>query len=273
KNGRKLIVALDGTLNQFGRKNSNVVEIYARIEKDGQQLSYYNSGIGTYANTTRSTIWKRTKLKLSSLFDMAFARNFEKIVLGAYRWLLDAYQPGDQIFLFGFSRGAYQVRVLAGMIEQVRLIYSGNEEQIPLDDNMANHFKETFSHRDVKVHFLGVWDTVSSVGVFGRKKDLPRTRSCDHICHVRHALALDERRVKFTPELFEPSAANSVKKSQHLQADGENMPRREVASTHLKEVWFAGCHSDMSVYSVQCMSPHSNCPLALFQWRWEQTKR
>ncbi|GBE87239.1 predicted protein [Sparassis crispa] len=261
KNGRKLIVALDGTLNQFGRKNSNVVEIYARIEKDGQQLSYYNSGIGTYANTARSTIWKRTKLKLSSLFDMAFARNFEKIVLGAYRWLSDTYQPGDQIFLFGFSRGAYQVRVLAGMIEQVGLIYSGNEEQIPFayqlyeqaDDSMANHFKETFSHREVKVHFLGVWDTVSSVGVFGRKKDLPRTRSCDHVCHVRHALALDERRVKFNPEFFEPSTkdalrghlSSSVGQSRNLQTDRMNSSERDGVYTHLKEVWFAGCHSDV----------------------------
>ncbi|GBE87257.1 hypothetical protein SCP_1005040 [Sparassis crispa] len=118
KHGRKLIVALDETLNKFGSKvglvatllpsrtltvevqNSNIVEIYARMEKDSQQRSYYNDGI-KYANTARSTIWKRTKLKLGSLFDTAFAWNFKKIVLGAYRWLADTYQPGDQIFMFG----------------------------------------------------------------------------------------------------------------------------------------------------------------------------
>ncbi|KAL6307390.1 hypothetical protein BKA93DRAFT_104554 [Sparassis latifolia] len=281
KNGRKLIVALDGTLNKFGSKNSNIVEIYTRMEKDSQQRSYYNGGI-KYANTARSTIWKRTKLKLGSLFDTAFAWYMCRIeiVLGAYRWLADTYQPGDQIFMFGFSRGAYQVRVLAGMIEQVGLIYSGNGEHIPLyilflvyfyntdasppvhelykqaDDSMANLFKETFSRREVKVHFLGIWGTVPSVGAFGGKKY--HTGNYDHICQVRHALALDERRVKFNPEFFEPSTtaatrsyvSSKVGPSWNLLNGLERNGEREGAYTHLKEVWFSGCHSDVSVYSI-----------------------
>ncbi|GBE87201.1 hypothetical protein SCP_1004480 [Sparassis crispa] len=255
--GRRLIVALDGTMNQFGSKNSNVIEIYARIQKDEHQLTYYNSGIGTYADPYHSSPWKRLKLKLSSLLDMAFALNFDKIILAAYRWLSENYRPGDQLFFFGFSRGAYQVRVLAGMIARVGLIHSGNEEQIPFafelyeqgDDAMAERFKVTFSHRDVQVHFMGLWDTVSSVGVFRRKKDLPGTPDCKDVHYVRHALALDERRVKFSPEFITPTVAAShsdsadpagTERLPDIEKDGQsNRPIR------VKEVWFAGCHSDV----------------------------
>ncbi|KZP18246.1 hypothetical protein FIBSPDRAFT_703355, partial [Athelia psychrophila] len=111
----------------------------------------------------------------------------------------------------GFSRGAFQVRALAGMIEKVGLLYEGNEEQIPFAfelyasvygeerEQAAKHFKETFSVKDVRVHFIGVWDTVSSIGIF-KGMTLPLTDSCDHVCAFRHALALDECRVKFLPE-------------------------------------------------------------------------
>ncbi|KAK7442752.1 hypothetical protein VKT23_015999 [Stygiomarasmius scandens] len=62
---------------------------------------------------------------------MGIAWNFKKIVLSAYEWLSENYQDGDRIFFFGFSRGAYQVRVLAGMIEKVGLLHKGNKDQIP----------------------------------------------------------------------------------------------------------------------------------------------
>ncbi|KDR79626.1 hypothetical protein GALMADRAFT_63481 [Galerina marginata CBS 339.88] len=229
--GRNLVICIDGTSNQFGDKNTNVVELYSKIEKtkDSNQLTYYNSGIGTYAKPS----WKSVKYLLQVIdnsVDLAIAWNFEKIIIGAYRWLSDNYEEGDRIFLFGkpklerrifyclrrsnilgFSRGAYQVRALAGMIARVGLIYKGNEEQIPFAyevyathtenfaTNLATNFKSTFSRANVQVHFVGVWDTVSSVGVI-RGKSLPLTDSAEHICFFRHALALDERRVKFLPE-------------------------------------------------------------------------
>ncbi|KAJ6570941.1 hypothetical protein DFH09DRAFT_1153410, partial [Mycena vulgaris] len=148
------------------------------------------------------------------MVDLAIAINFKDIILKAYRWLSQTYLPGDKIFIFGFSRGAYQVRTLAAMIEKVGLVDSGNEEMIPFAyeiyterhkgkvsdeaEEIATHFKNTFS-RDVRIHFAGLWDTVSSVGLV-RGKPLPLTWSAKHICIFRHALALDERRVKFLPE-------------------------------------------------------------------------
>ncbi|KIM73856.1 hypothetical protein PILCRDRAFT_14925 [Piloderma croceum F 1598] len=265
--GRNLVVSFDGTSNRFGINNTNVVELYHRIIKDDNQLTYYNSGIGTYARPSwRSyTYWKHVldnwidlaiawyQCRMSSLFtfieNLTF-RNFEKILLAGYRWLSENYVHGDKIFVFGFSRGAYQARALAGMIKTVGLIFRGNEEQIPFayelfadirnfadSKKMADRFKATFCRRDVKIHFLGAWDTVSSVGMF-RGKTLPLTNEINEdICYFRHALALDERRVKFLPEYVcggishNPMAGNAA--------------NAISTSPRIKEVWFAGCHSDI----------------------------
>ncbi|KIJ64265.1 hypothetical protein HYDPIDRAFT_175626 [Hydnomerulius pinastri MD-312] len=208
---RKLVVCIDGTSNRFGTRNTNVVELYSQIKKSKDQLTYYSSGIGTYAKQSY-TSWSYLKRCLASYADQALALHLDRSLLAAYRWLADNYREGDHIFLFGFSRGAYQVRILAGMIHEVGLILPGNNEQIPLYDlttfpsleeenrELAATFKKTFSRQNVRVHFVGVWDTVSSVG-FLRNQTLPlTTTSKEHMCFFRHALALDERRVKFLPE-------------------------------------------------------------------------
>ncbi|KAJ7458633.1 hypothetical protein B0H11DRAFT_1737709, partial [Mycena galericulata] len=180
--------------------------------------------------------------KVDNGLDLAFALNFKDIILKAYRWLSHVYKPGDKIYFFGFSRGAYQVRTLAGMIETVGLVDEGNEELIPFAyeiylerhkvaneaTKFAANFKKTFS-RDVRIHFVGVWDTVSSVGVF-RGKPLPLTSSAQHICTFRHALALDERRVKFLPEYVDGGSSTTTSTGTPID---------------VKEVWFAGTHSDI----------------------------
>ncbi|KAF8517074.1 hypothetical protein BU17DRAFT_50227 [Hysterangium stoloniferum] len=250
KTGRNLIVCIDGTSNQFGKKNTNVIELYSQLVKDdGTQLTYYNSGVGTYAKPSWKS-WSYLKQVVNNKIDLAIAWNFEKIVISAYRWLADNYQDGDKIYLFGFSRGAYQVRVLAGMIDKVGLIYKGNEEQIPFayelyadprSDgttrpkplNLAKRFKDTFSKKGVQVHFIGVWDTVSSIGIV-RGRNLPGTVKLDHTCYFRHALALDERRVKFLPEY----ACGGV-----MVDESKSQQRQKIP--HIKEVWFPGTHSDI----------------------------
>ncbi|EGO29547.1 hypothetical protein SERLADRAFT_412997 [Serpula lacrymans var. lacrymans S7.9] len=165
----------------------------------------------TYAKPSWRS-FKYLKQCVVNTVDLAIAWNLDKVIMAAYRWLSEEYRHGDKIYLIGFSRGAYQVRAIAGMIHQVGLILPGNNEQIPFayelysdykdEESMelSKTFKNTFSRENVGVNFVGVWDTVSSVGFF-RGKTLPfTTRSCDHICYFRQALALDERRVKFLPE-------------------------------------------------------------------------
>ncbi|KIK52358.1 hypothetical protein GYMLUDRAFT_180225 [Collybiopsis luxurians FD-317 M1] len=246
---RNLVVCIDGTSNQFSVKNTNVIELYSRLVKDEKQLTYYNSGIGTYVKDLdgwRSWIsyeaWKQSFLHTS---DLAIAWSFKDKVLSAYQWLSENYENGDKIFLFGFSRGAYQVRVIAGMIDRISLLYKSNNEQIPFayelytkstsnerrdetrgESDLSEHFKKTLS-REIKVHFVGAWDTVSSIGAF-RKRSFPETTTgMEHVCAFRHALALDELRVKFLPEYANGGA-------------GPGKRNRKV-----KEVWFSGSHSDI----------------------------
>ncbi|KAF8588043.1 hypothetical protein K439DRAFT_1336270 [Ramaria rubella] len=233
---RNLVVCIDGTSNQFGPNNTNVIELYSQLVQSENQLTYYNSGIGTYAKPS----WKSlsyAKQVIDHKIDLAIAWNLERIVMAAYRWLSDNYRENDRIFLFGFSRGAYQVRALAGMIHKVGLIRRGNEEQIPFayelyadPNSVAYRFKATFSRDNVHVHFLGAWDTVSSVGIL-KDKTLPLTDTADHVSYFRHALALDERRVKFLPE-YVYGASDAPSTSSGLRP-------------HIKEVWFPGTHSDI----------------------------
>ncbi|EDR04490.1 uncharacterized protein LACBIDRAFT_391733 [Laccaria bicolor S238N-H82] len=307
--GRNLIVCIDGTANQFGERNTNVIELYNRILKEsGNQKTWYNSGIGTYVRPS----WKSFKFYrqvLSHTIDSAIAWNFKRTVLGAYRWLSDNYEHGDCIFLFGFSRGAFEVRVLSAMIDKVGLIQRGSEMQIPFayelyidpksdepstsvtvgslqttHTSSAERFKQTFSYKDVRVHFLGAWDTVSSIGIARRKMMLPRiVDGMKHVCFFRHALALDERRVTFLPEYAyggSATCANPDDKNpssvNHGSSDNGNKPStinegeatkdistsddvdrsqgmNKVTAKHPQtlEVWFAGTHSDIGGGNVQ----------------------
>ncbi|KAJ7626554.1 hypothetical protein DFH06DRAFT_1007420, partial [Mycena polygramma] len=252
---RNLVVSIDGTSNQFGAYNTNVVELHSRVlasDSLGTQCKYYNCGIGTYVPARTTFSWKFWRQRIGNMLDLAFAWNFKTIILDAYRWLSQTYAPGDKIFLFGFSRGAYQVRTLVAMIQRVGLVNSGNEQMIPLwvafrgllylsltreAQEMAKNFKMAFS-RDVRIHFAGLWDTVSSIGIV-RGKPLPLTWTAEHICIFRHALALDERRVKFLPEYVGGGAfapASTALKSDSTSAS---------IGPDIKEVWFAGTHSDI----------------------------
>ncbi|KAJ8521311.1 hypothetical protein ONZ45_g1994 [Pleurotus djamor] len=235
RRGRNLIVNIDGTSNQFSVNSTNVVELFSRIIKIGgdvEQLVFYNSGIGTYARPSFRSFgyWKQV---IYNHIDTAIAWNFERIVHAAYKWLSENYQPGDRIFLFGFSRGAYQVRVIAGMIELVGLLHKGNENQIPfayeLYAAMTAHSKRGSGHRTEGPSMSDEEQLLSSIGVL-RGKSLPETVSgMGHVCHFRHALALDERRAKFQPEYV----------------NGGNGPTNGERTGDVKEVWFKGTHSDI----------------------------
>ncbi|KAG1750351.1 uncharacterized protein EDB91DRAFT_1217017 [Suillus paluster] len=259
--GRNLIICIDGTSNKFGDKNTNIVELYSKIIKTDTQLTYYNSGVGTYSRPYGLT-HTRVVEHVSSILDLAIAHNISKNIMHAYEWLSDKYKIGDKIFLFGFSRGAYQVRALAGMIHEVGLILPGNREQIPhafqlysdinsgrpKDRELAKEFKESFSRNSVAIHFIGVWDTVSSVGV-RKAKNLPSTDTCDHVCYFRQALALDERRVKFLPEYVYGSMSDRSNwvedKPSSFSKDEDKLSSSPKGQDHIKEVWFAGSHSDV----------------------------
>jgi uncharacterized protein (DUF2235 family) len=247
---RNIVICCDGTDNQFGVENSNVVRLVQSLERDPtQQFLYYDAGIGTFPDPQAWNFLTLVKQKVANLADRMMAWRLEKNVEEAYAYLMDFWEPEDKVFLFGFSRGAYTVRVLAGMLHVMGLLPRGNYNMLPYVTQLyrsvrgktpgqsskgvnywklCSDFRGTFAretpdrNRRFSVHFLGVWDTVATVGWLWNPATYPHTRSNPGIRIVRHAVSIDERRAFFRQNLFKP------KKGQDVQ-----------------ELWFPGDHSDI----------------------------
>ena len=252
--GRNLVVCCDGTGNKYGDCNSNVVKLYGVLVDDERQRCYYHPGVGTEGSPTSHNkldeLW-------STLMGLAFGAGLLRYVGDAYRFLMNEYREGDRIYLFGFSRGAYTVRALSGMLSMYGLLHSGNDGLIPYIIRLfarktrsangmqqvfdiASGFKKTFS-RDVRIHMVGVWDTVSSVGIIWDPLKLPYTARNPSMDHGRHAVSIDERRCFFRNNLWGvPYSGQSI-----------------------KQVWFPGVHSDVGGSYPQVQSGLSQAAL---QW-------
>ncbi|KAF9525908.1 hypothetical protein CPB83DRAFT_858827 [Crepidotus variabilis] len=207
--GRTLVVCFDGTGDQFDNDNSNIVLLVSLLKKDDRtkQLVYYQTGIGTY---TSPKVASSFTSRIEKTLDEMIAWNLHAHVMAGYEFLMQNYISGDKICLFGFSRGAYTARSLAGMLHKIGLLPAGNFQQVPFaykmykrsDDigwEQSNEFKKTFCV-DVPIEFVGVWDTVDSVGLIPKR--LPFTTSNTIVRTFRHAVALDERRSKFKANLW-----------------------------------------------------------------------
>ncbi|KAG9308955.1 hypothetical protein JVU11DRAFT_11257 [Chiua virens] len=304
---RTLVLCFDGTGDQFDTDNSNIIQFFSMLKKDdpNQQMVYYQAGIGTYTIPQIATPgWT----KIMKTLDMMIGSSLNAHVMGGYEFLMQNYDAGDKICIFGFSRGAYTARALAGMIHKVGLLPRCNHQQVPFaykmytkEDNdgweQSNAFKKAFSI-NVNIDFVGVWDTVSSVGVIPRT--LPFTKADDNIRVFRHALSLDERRVRFKANHFNrsteedrnrglrrhemplsvkkipvPSLPNVIKK--HMNGQHSSHPHEQSLSeleerysqtftqTDAEEVWFAGVHCDVGGGSVENGTRNS---LARISLRW-----
>jgi len=302
---RNLILCFDGTGDQFDGDNSNIVQLFSLLKRDdpSRQLVYYQSGIGTY---TIPQIAKPWMANLQKTLDAMMGKHLNAHIMAGYEFLMQHFQSGDKIFLFGFSRGAYTARALAGMIHKVGLLPPGNHQQVPFAYNMykkdtkqgwdmSTEFKKTFSI-DVDIEFVGVWDTVASVGIVPRR--MPFTKSNSHVRYFRHAISLDERRARFKPNLLNRSTREEhmmgVKKGEmargghgrpHEQQKKEQIQEEAKESgegqltlrelekrytdseqeTDSEEVWFTGAHADVGGGSVKNGTRHS---LARIPLRW-----
>ncbi|EJF63499.1 hypothetical protein DICSQDRAFT_154002 [Dichomitus squalens LYAD-421 SS1] len=234
---RTLILCFDGTSNQFDGENTNVVRLYSLLKKDddlGQQLCYYQPGIGTYFNPgVVSPIFQWC----AKILDEAFAWYLDEHVREGYTFLMQNYNPGDKICIFGFSRGAYTARALAGMLHKIGLLPKDNPEQLPFAYNLykstdadnvalAAGFKETFC-RKVQIEFVGVWETVTSVGVI-MSRSLPFTAANTTIKTFRQALSLDEHRVKFQPNLYHWGTPNDTGASARVEEKTSKRPNTSM---------------------------------------------
>ena len=216
---KKIVVCCDGTGNEFEKHNTNVVQIFEMVKKEPDfQVAYYDPGVGTFGNRY-----------LGFIAGYGITQN----ITDAYEYLMNRYEDGDQVFLFGFSRGAFTVRALAGMLRKCGLLHKGSNNLIEYATNiyrgknnaeLAAKFKETFA-RPCPVYFIGVWDTVKALFPFSKIARFHDNYLNQEVSFAYHALAIDERRKQYAPELWQ-----------------EDKP---ISGQVIEQVWFAGVHSDV----------------------------
>lgn len=230
---KNIVICSDGTGNEYSENNTNVVETFTISEKTTGQIVFYDPGVGTGG-------WEYMEGKkpgedsLRSMSDKATGEGLQNNVNDAYEFLMETYEEGDKIFLFGFSRGAFTVRSLAGMLYKVGLLPPDNDNLIPyaaklynIEGNLelAHGFRDTFCRR-CPVHFIGVWDTVASL-VMNAGKRWHSGALNPEVSYGYHALAIDEQRKDFEPSLW-------------LDAPTNLAPGQVI-----EQVWFAGVHSNV----------------------------
>ena len=257
---KNIVICIDGTGDEFGACNSNVVKLYSVLRSDSdQQISFYHPGLGTMGSPhalSGLTQW------WTKMIGLAFGYGLDAALTDCYQFLMETYSVGDNIYLFGFSRGAYTARALAAMVHMFGLVQRGNEPLIryvlkmfqrkkrnDADFALAAQFKATFS-RPCPIRFVGVWDTVSSIGWLYDPVTLPFTALNPEIQVGRQAVSIDERRSSFRQNLWKP--------------DLEKFPQDIV------QIWFAGVHSDVGGGYPEAESGLSKITL---QWMLDEAEK
>lgn len=223
---KNIILCFDGTNENFGpHPSTNVLKIYQLLDNNSQ-LCYYQPGIGTASDFDSVADFRRrfSMSSIKNLIDSMFAFCLDDHIMSAYLFLMKHYQIGDSIYMFGFSRGAFIARVLAGMLERVGLLHTGLEDMVKMawriyeswefaeqpsppsyNNTLIEEFRKTFSRDyEIRVYFQGLFDSVNSVGLL-RDRSFPLTQRSNIVDHVRHSLSIDERRGKFKQVCFTPN--------------------------------------------------------------------
>ncbi len=239
---KKIILCADGTWNTpHGPSelpnDTNVRKLYALLADDPSQLKYYDSGVGTDGSP------------FEHFFGGTMGEGLFEKVQDGYEFLSYVWDLGDEIFIFGFSRGAYTARSLAGMIslfgvpnknldnQTVKRIFDAyritdHAQRLARKASLASEYALT----DVSVRMVGVWDTVGALGIPGHlfsdfdqaKYGFLDTTLSSRIQNAYHAIAIDERRASFLPTLW---------------SNPDGSPRANDAQ--LQQVWFPGVHCDV----------------------------
>jgi uncharacterized protein (DUF2235 family) len=279
--GKRIVVLADGTGNTVSQDDSNVLRLCRMLDlsRPEQQIAVYDPGVGT--RTTTDELRKalppgvqfiddkrdresNLALHVRWLLGLGFGLGTDRNLRQLYEWLARAYESGDEIYLFAFSRGAFTIRALAGLIYRCGLLRGDKVAKVSEALQLyKKHYEGVRSAADLRslkldvarfrhdnsypanVRFLGVWDTVKSVGYL-RPKNLPHTRHNPIVQTVRHGISLDERRSMYAmttwggldtdtrPAIFVPA---------WWGADCSGRPPIEWQD--VQEVWFAGNHADI----------------------------
>ncbi|MDT5401957.1 MAG: hypothetical protein QOK33_5188 [Mycobacterium sp.] len=248
---KRIIICLDGTGNEV--KADSVTNVFkvaelADLRDPTKQVLYYGPGVGTLPAPTAGTRLTRWASKV--IGGSALGHGMREDIGEAYTYLMNTWQPGDRVYVFGFSRGAYTARALCGMLFRVGLMRPGSENLIPYalrvyarhpgkDSDLAqpggwdlmNRFSEALSRPihdnrlSFPIEFLGLFDTVKGTGIIGPDITWPYTNQLPNVKRVVHAVSIDENRRAFKQCLVEPAPAGTDRR--------------------VDECWFAGIHSDV----------------------------
>lgn len=283
---KNLIVCCDGTGNEIGENISNVLKFYRTLKKSEnakiKQVAFYHPGVGTLA---RPDPWTKFRQDTKTLLGLATGYGLDDSVLTAYEFLVRSYEEGDNVYIFGFSRGAHTARVLSALIHKIGLLHTQQlnlsgaaltaykqslesaDELVQTRDDRAAQFARIVSTRWPTIKFLGVWDTVASVIVPRPDRfytfslqTLPYTRKNPSVEVFRQAASLDERRRMFRLEPWEPDQTfmtNRFSKTNNSQPQDA------------KQVWFPGVHADVGGGYPERESGLSKYPLL---WMIEEAR-
>lgn len=254
--GKNIVLCLDGTSNRVRPGHqTNVLKLFEVLDVSDRavQVGYYDPGVGTFSSPAA---WTPAAQAVSRWGGLAFGAGIRQNLAEAYEFLTSVYEDGDEIFVFGFSRGAYTARALTGLLELIGILKHDAANLIPYaigdyarrskggGDKLAvywetlREYARLFGHKvgskrnrtsHAPVEFLGIWDTVRAVGTLRGPLYWPFTSQLPHVRTVRHALAIDEWRRHYRPLLVWPTSSDHlIRTSQDIQ-----------------QVWFAGVHSNV----------------------------
>jgi len=276
---KNIVILLDGTSNQISGDRTNVLRLYGSLERSKKQLVFYQPGVGTFGLTGW---WQRFKSKTRIVLGLATGAGIADNVMQAYEFLVRNFEYGDKIYIFGFSRGSYTARLLAGFIrifglvrpEQLQLVRYAWRAYARLGEPGSEgfsaeigHFQKVLDGSGIRIEFLGVWDTVASV--FDTTAGFPwltitqkaYTNKNDRVKIVRHAVAIDEQRTYFQPSLWEPG--------QNYEEWSRKTRSYEKRPQDFEEVWFTGCHGDVGGGYPDAKSGLAKIPL---EWLYREAE-
>jgi len=248
---KRIALFLDGTWNTVN-DNTNVWRAKSLCVTNEEQISYYSQGVGTLFG--------------QRFMGGAFGYGLDDEVIKAYEWLIEKYEPGDHIYIFGFSRGAFTARALSGLISKCGLLQAGsplsvNQLYARYRKNKGRSIRELALKSDsplnteerwllrysipIAIWFIGVWETVGALGIpFGRIPLISRSQYnflqtdlwIDNDV-AYHALAVDEHRAAFKPSLWTWRFA----KNDPSATEGFAFPTIEK----VEQRWFPGAHANV----------------------------
>lgn len=288
---KNIVILCDGTSNEVSEDRTNILRLYGTLKKDSEQIVFYDPGVGTFGAASSMSYYYRRGVEI---WGLATGWGLDTNVKEAYRFIAEHYDDGkrpgskkdvkpDKIYIFGFSRGAYTARVLAGFLHTYGLVAKENMNLLDYGykaykniglghENSADRhsafsevklFQRMLKPTYPTITMLGLFDTVGSVIESGRNGIRLRshafTRTNRSVASVRHAVAIDELRTMFTPQLF--------------PADAEHWPEHfeqtSAVPQDVKEVWFSGVHGDVGGGYPERASALAKIPL---HWMIEEAK-